>query len=323
MEGTLNCLNVHLPKRGSERNKTRAGKCCFDDRSDLFSNCLLLFMKRVVFSERCLDYSYFGHVEDPERVRRAYEILKSRGYEFLEPEHASQDDLLRAHSKVWIERVKRGGFFDGDTPGGSDIYEYASLSAGGAIVAAREPAFSLMRPPGHHAGRSGRALGAPTLGFCYLNNMAVAVKCLNKPTLILDIDGHHGNGTEEIFQGDPNVKVISLHRVGIYPGTGYESEGNCLNFPFFTPPGEELYLRTLDKALNHVDMKEVEVVAVSAGFDCHNGDLASLGLSSNCFREIGKKVQALGRHTFGVLEGGYDGEHVGEDLDRFLNELPG
>jgi len=279
-------------------------------------------MKRIVFSEKCLEYSHFGHIEDPERVRKAYEILKSRAYEFLEPEPASEDDLLKVHSRTWVERVRKGGFFDGDTPGGGNIYDYASLSAGGAIAAAREQAFSLMRPPGHHAGRKGRAMGAPTLGFCYLNNVAVAVKYLNKPALILDIDGHHGNGTEEIFKGDPDVKFVSLHRVGIYPGTGYESEGNCLNFPFFTPPGDELYLRTLDKALDHVEMGDVEVVAISAGFDCHEGDLASLGLTSRSFREIGKRIRALEKHTFGVLEGGYNGENVGEDLDQLLKELP-
>ena len=278
-------------------------------------------MKRVVFSEKCLEYSYFGHIEDPERVRKAYEILKNRGYEFLEPAFASEDDLLKVHSDTWVERVKRGGFFDGDTPGGSNIYKYASLSAGGAIVAAREQAFSLMRPPGHHAGRNGRAMGAPTLGFCYLNNVAVAVRYLNKPALILDIDGHHGNGTQEIFQGDPNIRVISLHGVGIYPGTGYKSEGNCLNFPFYTPPGDELYIRTLDEALSGVDMGSIEVVAISAGFDCHKGDLASLGLTSKCFREIGKRIRALGRYTFGVMEGGYNGEYVGEDLDQLLKEL--
>lgn len=279
-------------------------------------------MKRVVFSEKCLEYSYFGHVEDPERVGRAYEILRSRGYEFLEPEPASENYLLRAHSKTWIERVRKGGFFDGDTPGGKNIHEYANLSAGGAIVAAREQAFSLMRPPGHHAGRNGRAMRAPTLGFCYLNNVAVAVKYLNKPALIIDIDGHHGNGTEEIFKGDPKVKFISLHRGGIYPGTGYESEGNCLNFSFFTTPGDELYLKTLDNALDQVDVRSVEVVAVSAGFDCHEGDLASLGLTSRCFREIGRRIQALGRYTFGVMEGGYNGEDVGEDLDQLLSGLP-
>ena len=279
-------------------------------------------MKRIVFSEKCLEYSYSGHVEDPKRVRKAHEILKRRGYEFLGAKHASRDDLIKVHTSSWVERVRKGGFFDGDTPGGSNIYEYASLSAGAAIVAARERAFSLMRPPGHHAGRNGKAMGAPTLGFCYLNNIAVAVKYLNKPTLIVDIDGHHGNGTQEIFQGEPDVTVISLHRVGIYPGTGYESEGNCLNFPFFTPPGDEFYLRTLDQAIRRVDLEKVEVAAISAGFDCHEGDLASLGLTSKCFREIGKRIQALGKYTFGVMEGGYEGQNVGEDLDQLLKELP-
>jgi len=279
-------------------------------------------MKKVVFSEKCLEYSYFGHIEDPERLRKAYEILRSRHYQFLRPKPVSEEDLLRVHSKAWVERVKQGGFFDGDTPGGMNIYEYASLSAGGAVLAATEQAFSLMRPPGHHVGRDGKAMGAPTLGFCYLNNMAIAVKRLHRPTLILDIDGHHGNGTQEIFQGEAEVTVISLHRVGIYPGTGYKSEGNCLNFPFHAPPGDELYLNTLDEALSQVDLERAEVVAISAGFDCHDGDLASLGLTSRCFQQIGRKVSSLGKYTFGVMEGGYNGETIGEDLDSLLKELP-
>jgi len=279
-------------------------------------------MKKIVFSERCLEYSYFGHVEDPDRVKEAHKILRKTGYEFLEPEPVSEEDLLNVHSKAWIERVKRGGFFDGDTPGEEDIFKYASLSAGAAVVAAKEKAFSLMRPPGHHAGIDGRAMGAPTLGFCYLNNVAIAVRHLKRPTLILDVDGHHGNGTEEIFKGDAQVTVMSLHRVGIYPGTGYESDKNCLNFPFFTSLGDDKYLATLDKALSQVDVKDVEIVAISAGFDCHNGDLASLGLSSECFREIGRRIHDLGKHTFGVLEGGYIGENVGEDLDKLLKQLP-
>jgi acetoin utilization deacetylase AcuC-like enzyme len=234
---------------------------------------------------------------------------------------ASEDDLLKVHSKAWIERVKRGGFFDPDTPGRPDIFQYATLSAGAAVVAAQERAFSMMRPPGHHAGIDGRAMGAPTLGFCYINNVAVAVRRLGRPTLIVDIDGHHGNGTQEIFKGDNKITVVSLHRVGIYPGTGYDSDQNCLNFPFFAPPGDDLYLRTLDKALNQVEMRKVEVVAISAGFDCHQGDLASLGLTSACFLEIGRRIRDLQRYTFGVLEGGYSGRYVGEDLDNLLKGL--
>lgn len=278
-------------------------------------------MKKVVFSEKCLDYSYYGHIEGPERVGEAYRILKKRGYEFLEPAPVSEEDLLKVHSRTWIEKVKGGGFIDADTPGGPSIFQHAALSAGGAIVAAQEQAFSLMRPPGHHAGINGRAMGAPTLGFCYLNNVAVAVRHLGKPTLILDIDGHHGNGTEEIFKGDSNVTVVSLHGGDIYPGTGYESDGNCLNFPFFTLPGDDMYLKTLDEALNQVEVRKVKVVAISAGFDCHDGDLASLGLTSACFLEIGKRIRDLDKYTFGVLEGGYSGKNVGEDLDNLLKGL--
>lgn len=182
-----------------------------------------------------------------------------------------------------------------------------------------------MRPPGHHVGRNGRALGAPTLGFCYLNNVAIAVKSLGVPTLILDRDCHHGNGTHKIFLGDPEVTFISLHRNCLfsYPGTGRTSEANCLNFPFTTPPGDLLYLRTLDKALKKVSSRRVELVAISAGFDAHRGDLASLNLSSWCYREIGKRVAQLGLPAFWVLEGGYIGENMGRDIHELLSGLSG
>lgn len=135
---------------------------------------------KIVFSERCLEYSYPGHLESPARIREATKILRGYGYSFLEPLPASEEDLLRVHTKEWVERVKRGGFFDADTPGSDNIYEYASFSAGGAILAARVGSFSLMRPPGHHAGKAGRALGAATLGFCYFNNIAIAVRHLDQ-----------------------------------------------------------------------------------------------------------------------------------------------
>ena len=175
-----------------------------------------------------------------------------------------------------------------------------------------------MRPPGHHAGKFGAALGAATRGFCYLNNIAIAVTHLNKPTLILDIDGHHGNGTQEIFYGNEKVTYLSLHRHPNYPGTGAKSEANCLNFPLPPDCGDETYLKTLNKALGAVDMSRFDVVAVSAGFDTHAGDLASLGLTERAYREIGKKIAALNRPTFLVLEGGYSGENVGRDIDQLL-----
>lgn len=278
---------------------------------------------KIIFSEKCLEYNWPGHIERPERIRKALELLREQ-YEFLEPKPASQQDLLTVHSKEyvdWIKNAKTPGYFDGDTPAPENIYEYALLSAGAALLAAQNHGFSLMRPPGHHAGRNGRAMGAATLGFCYFNNLAIAVKKLDLQTLILDIDGHHGNGTQEIFQGDPKVTFISFHRHPTYPGTGLTSQGNCLNFPLPYSAGDSLYLETLEQALSQVDMANVEVVAISAGFDAHQGDLASLGLTYDGYREIGRRVGALGKPVFGVLEGGYVGEYVGRDLHELISGI--
>lgn len=273
---------------------------------------------KIVFSEKCLEYGSW-HIEGPERVRGAYEVLEAKGYEFLMPEPASEEDVLRVHNADYVRRLKDGFVADADTPAYENIYEIARLAAGGAILAAKVTGFSLMRPPGHHAGRRGIALGVMTRGFCYLNNIAIAAKFLGKPCLILDIDGHHGNGTQEIFLGDENVKYVGLHRFPHYPGTGYSSDGNCLNFPLRADCGDEAYLKTLDEALSRVNMGEIEVVAVSAGFDAHTGDLASLGLTKKGFREIGIRIASLNKPTFFVLEGGYSGENNGKDIDALLS----
>jgi acetoin utilization deacetylase AcuC-like enzyme len=273
---------------------------------------------KIVYSEKCLGYGTW-HIEGPQRVKTAHEILKAKGYEFLTPTPASEDDLLVVHDPDYIWKVKKGLVEDPDTPAYDNIFEYARLSAGAAILAAKAKAFSLMRPPGHHAGRDGAALGAPTRGFCYFNNIAIAVKTLDQPTLILDIDGHHGNGTQEVFQDDDKVTYLSLHRHPNYPGTGTASIGNCLNFSLPRDCGDTYYVRTLDKVLRSIDTSKFEVVAVSAGFDTHDGDIASLGLTTRGYREIGKKIRGLKRSTFFVLEGGYQGENVGRDIDQLLN----
>jgi acetoin utilization deacetylase AcuC-like enzyme len=272
---------------------------------------------KIVFSEKCLNYGGW-HIEGPTRVKMAHEILKEKKYEFLEPTPASEEDVLKVHDVDYIWNLKKGLVEDSDTPAYANIYEHARLSAGGAILAAEINGFSIMRPPGHHAGRYGSALGAYTRGFCYLNNVAIAVKVMGKPALILDVDGHHGNGTQEIFQGDEKVVYVSLHRYPYYPGTGAYSEGNCLNFPLPVDCGETRYLETLDRALGMVDTGKFKVVAVSAGFDNHMGDLASLGLTENSYREIGKRIGALDKPVFFVLEGGYVGKQNGKDIDQLL-----
>ena len=272
----------------------------------------------VVFSAKCLEYWERGHPESPDRVYRVHKLLKENGYEFTEPDSCSEEDLLVVHSKGFIENVRRGDLFDLDTPNLPGIYDYARLSAGAAIKAMETAlsggkAFSLMRPPGHHAGVNGRALGAASLGFCYFNNIAVACeKALNRvdKIAIVDIDCHHGNGTQEIFLGSSDVLFVSLHRYAlVYPGTGAASEKNCLNYPFTSPPGDAEYLATLRSALEEVERFDPDLVAVSAGFDGHKHDpVCGLGLSEEAYVVMGRMIAELGRRAFAVLEGGYGQE---------------
>lgn len=272
---------------------------------------------KIVYSEKCLGYGTW-RVEGPQRVKIAHEVLQAKGYGFMEPTPASDEELLAVHDADYLFNLKKGLVEDSDTPAYDNIFKFARLSVGGALLASKINGFSLMRPPGHHVGRNGAALGAYTRGFCYLNNIAIAVKESGKRTLILDIDGHHGNGTQEVFQGDEKVVYVSLHQSPNYPGTGNSTEGNCINFALPGDLGGKRYLETLDKALGRVNLDKFEAVAVSAGFDTHIGDLATLGLVVQDYFEIGKRVALLKKPTFFVLEGGYVGEKVGLDIDSFL-----
>ncbi len=271
---------------------------------------------KIIFDERCLEFNEPGHPESPERVRRAAEYLRER-FDFVEPEPAREEDLLLVHTPGLIESVKNLTFYDLDCPRYPNIYDYALLAAGGAILAAEVGGFSLMRPPGHHVGRD--FLG----GFCYFNNIAIAVKRSGKRTLILDIDAHHGNGTQDIFLGDPQVVYVSLHRSPLYPGTGLSSVQNCFNFPLPARCGDEVYLSTLDRALEQALQDfQPEQVAISAGFDGYERDpLASLGLSIETYREVGARIAKLGKPVFAVLEGGYVPEALGPLIEALIRGL--
>ncbi|MFQ5793657.1 MAG: histone deacetylase family protein [Candidatus Bipolaricaulia bacterium] len=272
---------------------------------------------KLIFSPRCLEFHQVGHPESPERIRAAYDDLAGK-YLSLEPEPATEEDLLQVHSAELIDRVQRLDFYDPDNPRYSNIYEYARLAVGGAILAAEVGGLSLMRPPGHHAGRNRVA------GFCYFNNIAVAVRRLGVRTLILDIDGHHGDGTQEIFLGDAQVVYISLHRSPLYPGTGLRSEGNCYNYPLEAGCGDRRYLETLETALGVVDVDGIEQIAISAGFDAYWKDpLASLGLTTDGYRAIGRWAAELHRPWFAVLEGGYDVGSLGRNIDALIEGLSG
>ena len=276
---------------------------------------------KIIFSPKCLEYSKQNHPESVERVKLAYEFLKNK-YKFIEPEPASKKYLLKVHGKDYVDKFEKGEF-EGDieSPAFPNIYEYAKLSAGGAILAAKENGFSLMRPPGHHAGINGKTSDASSLGFCYFNNIAIAVRSLGLPALIIDIDVHHGNGTQEIFLGDKKVIFISIHRKGIYPGTGRESKDNCYNFPLSMNTNDEEYVRTLDLALNRVDLSKIKIVGISAGFDTFQKDsLTPFKLSLNAYLEIGKLIKKLELPLFCVLEGGYS-KYLGHAIHNLVKGL--
>ena len=284
----------------------------------------------VIFSEKCLDYWAPWHPESPDRVFLAHRMLREKGFSFVTPEPCDEDDLCLVHSREYVESIKSGRMTDADTPSLPGIYDYAKLSAGAAIKSMEialegEMSFSLMRPPGHHAGINGRALGAISLGFCYFNNIALACqRALNRveKVAIVDIDGHHGNGTQEIFVGHTDVLFVSLHRYGfIYPGTGGGSEMNCLNYPFRYAIGDKEYLATLETALKEVARFDPDLIGVSAGLDTHRYDpYCSLGLGEDTYAEIGRMISRLEVGTFAVLEGGY-GRYFPECVYKFLTGL--
>ncbi len=270
----------------------------------------------IIHSPRCADYAAPGHPEHPDRVRRAVARLKNAGYDWRQPVLCAADDLLRVHTPALLRAVQTGAYQDADTPWFPTIYELARLAAGAAVLAAQEAlagrrAFSLMRPPGHHALRD------QVMGFCYFNNLAIAVaKVLAAGTVqrvaILDFDCHHGNGTEDIFYGDDRVLFASVHQSPCYPGTGQHSRGNCLNYPVAPHTAGREFRAVLDDALEKLRAFDPQLLAISAGFDAYVGDpITSLGVEIEDYRAIGQSVARFCRRdqralpAFAVLEGGY------------------
>ncbi|MBU2562683.1 MAG: histone deacetylase [Nanoarchaeota archaeon] len=269
---------------------------------------------KLIFDEKVLDYQ--GTLGFKQRLICAYEFLKHH-HSFIKPEIKITEPLV--HTRELIKKVKERNFFNPDSPAYENIYNYAILALNSAIKAQEIQGFSLLEPPGHHAGKN--FLG----GFCYFNNIAEAVKQSNLKTLIMDIDGHHGNGTQDIFENDPDVFYISLHRSPLYPGTGLNSKNNILNLPLPADCGERIYLETLQKAIKKAQGNfKFKQIAISAGFDTYQGDLASLNLTKDSYRKIGKIIKKLSQKTnsrvFAVLEGGYT-TNLGELIHEFTSSI--
>jgi acetoin utilization deacetylase AcuC-like enzyme len=266
---------------------------------------------KIFYSPKCLEYEHPNHPESTDRIRTVSAFLAEKGFTFIEPRPALEEDILRVHSKAMFDGVKVGTQSDYDTPPIPGIFEHAMLSAGSALQTAEtateaESSFSLMRPPGHHATKK------RVMGFCYFNNIAVAaVKHLDQfpesKVALLDIDCHHGNGTEDIFQGNPSVLYVSLHQSPLYPGTGLQSHGNCYNFPLSAGTEEAEYLETLQKACEIIQQFSPEWIGISAGFDtCRNDPLTQLNLDADTYQKIGEMIFSLKSPTFIIMEGGYN-----------------
>jgi acetoin utilization deacetylase AcuC-like enzyme len=279
---------------------------------------------KIFYSSRCLGYSQPGHPESPARVEATYDFLKDKGFEFMEPGPCEDEDILLAHTQKLLDNVKKEGFFDFDTPSFPGIFDHARLSAGSAINAAMhclnegEKAFSLMRPPGHHATKND--LG----GFCYFNSIAIAsLKAGEKveKVAIVDFDCHHGNGTEDIFLGNRDFLYLSLHQSPLYPGTGLRSRDNCINFPLPDRTSPEEYLSALGEGLKEVEKFNPDLLAVSAGFDSYKLDpITGLSLEKETFNKIGRMLSGLNKPMFSALEGGYS-KDLPECVYQFLKGL--
>jgi acetoin utilization deacetylase AcuC-like enzyme len=278
----------------------------------------------IFYDPSCLEYSRPGHPERPERIAGTVPLLKDRHPDWVwrHPVCAMDDELLRAHSRQHLERVANARQdFDSDTPFYANMEVYARRSAGAAIEAARavlrgKPAFSLMRPPGHHATQN------HAMGFCYFSNIAIAVfDALEngaERVAIWDFDGHHGNGTEAIVGHNERIRFASIHQFPAYPGTGAKSFANIDNYPVapFTPRDE--IVKIAKQSLEKLVAFKPNLLLVSAGFDAYARDpLLEMTLEREDFAQFGQWLHNVDVPVAVALEGGYS-KDLPELIDAFL-----
>jgi len=214
----------------------------------------------------------------------------SENYEFLEPTPANEEDIIAIHTLPHVDYVKRIG-----------LYNISSLAAGGAIQAAfiglKEPCFALIRPPGHHASAE------RSWGFCYFNNMAIALERLKREkainrAFVLDIDLHFGDGTVNIFRKKDYVTIFNV-----------------------SSHNRETYLKAVEQGLKE---QQSDIIGISAGFDNHKDDWGGL-LETQDYTTIGEMVRETCETKrcgcFAILEGGYNHQVLGHNVAALLQGM--
>ena len=253
----------------------------------------------------CLDHDTGpGHPERPDRLRAVLGALEAEEFQYLERAEAplaEESQLLLAHTVRHVDGVRASvpaeglGAIDSDTILSSGSWEAARRAAGAVIaaidlvMAGRAPnAFCAVRPPGHHAERD-RAMG-----FCLFNNIAIGALHARQvhqvqKIAVIDFDVHHGNGTQDVFERDPDLFFASTHQGGIYPGTGLAAEhgigNNILNVPLPSGSGSQAWRAAMTgKVLPALKAFSPDLILISAGFDAHEDDpLAGMRLTAEDF----------------------------------------
>jgi acetoin utilization deacetylase AcuC-like enzyme len=268
----------------------------------------------LLHDPRSADYGSPHHPERAARVTKTAEHLRESYPAWTWQtvlDDVPEQTLLLAHTPAHLARLGEPSDFDADTAYFPDIALHARRSVAAGLAAAKhaqakgEPAFSLMRPPGHHASSD------EAMGFCYLNQTAIAALAARRDlgagrVAIWDFDAHHCNGTEAILHGREGFLVSSVHQSPGYPGTGLRDRGNCLNWPVAPRTPRQRHMESLRASLDAVIAFRPELVLVSAGFDAYVGDpITEMSLEPGDFATLGRWLREAALPAAAVLEGGY------------------